>query len=737
MTSNHSDNIPRPSSYKRVKTPTVIQMEAVECGAASLGIILGYYGKFLTLEELRSSCSVTRDGVNALSILKAAEKYGLACDGHKLELEDLYEVPLPIIAFWDFNHFIVIEGFSKKYVYINDPASGPMRISYEELERSFTGVALLFELTPEFKKSGSPQNIFNLMYERLKNYKIPIFFTILTGIFIILPKLALPALTQVFIDNILIQGIYSWTSWFLFAMALAIVLLFILYYLQEIVLSRLMMKLSIEFSSRFLWHILYLPLSYYDQRNSGEIAYRMGLNDSTAHVITKKVAVLFIDSLSTISFGILMFYYDPLIASFGILMTLGNLALLRYLYRSRVDAYGYYQKSSAKSYAYSISSLQNIETVKATSMENKLFSRWAGYYTKTINSFQEISKRDVIAGVVPAFLENLTTIIVIGLGAWRVIEGYLTVGMLIALKILMQNFTTPIVGLVSSLQTIQLLLIDFNRIDDVLKNPVDKNLLQVEKNESYPGMGSKLKGSVDVKEMTFGYNPLADPVIKNINFSVNRGRTIALVGPSGCGKSTIAKIIGGLMVPWEGEIYFDKIPRNKLPRDLITNSLSLVEQEPFIFSASIKENLTCFETNVDDAQLIQATKDACIHDEIVSRHGGYEIVLENEGANLSGGQRQQIEIARALIKRPTVLILDEATSSIDSSTELNIFKNIKRRGCACIMIAHRLSTIRHCDEIIVIEKGEILQRGSHEYLMNTPGLYRDLNEAEKFAEEHA
>lgn len=722
--------IPKPPFYSKIKTPTIIQMEAIECGAACLGIVLGYYGKYIPLEELRVACGVSRDGANALNILKAAESYGLQCEGYKLELEEVYDMPLPLVAFWDFNHFVVIEGFTKNYVLINDPASGHLQITYEEFEHSFTGLALTFEATPAFQKSGTPPSTFDIIYKRLKGYEMPLLFAILAGILIVIPKLAYPAFTQVFIDNILVQGIYSWSSWFLFGMAIVIALLVLFFFLQEIVLSRLMIKMSTEFSNRFLWHIMYLPISFYMQRYSGEVANRMPLNDEVAKAVTQRLAVIVIDALSTTIFGIVMFYYDPLIALFGVCMTIGNVFLMRYLYQSRVNAYAYFQKSYGKSMAYSISSISNMETIKTVSMENQQFSRWAGYYTKKINSFQEIDKKDVILGIIPEFLQNLTLALVICIGAWRVINGFLTIGMLIALRILMQNFMTPIVSLFNSLQTIQLLVVDFNRIDDVLKNPIDQNLLPEKNIEPKRHDFPKLKGGLEIRDVTFGYNPLADAMIRNASFALKPGQTTAIVGRTGCGKSTLVKIIGGLFHQWSGEVFFDQIERSQIPRDIITNSLSIVEQDPFIFSATIKENLTCFETIVDENEMVQAAKDACIHDEIVSRHGGYEVWLDNEGVNISSGQRQQLEIARALIRRPTILILDEATNSVDSETELKIFQNIKRRGCTCIIVAHRLSTIRYCDEIVVMDKGQIMQKGIHEDLIKK-GLYKSLIEAEE------
>lgn len=738
--------IPRPSFFRRVKTPTVIQMESVECGAAALAIILGYYGKYVTLEELRVACGVSRNGVSALDILKAAEKYNLSCEGHKLELEDLYDMPLPLVAFWGFDHFIVIEGFSHDCVYINDPAYGPLRISYEELDDNFTGLALVFEPMEGFQKSGAPPGIAKILLEQLKDFQIPLMFAIIAGFALLIPALALPAFTQIFIDNILVRGLTTWGTILITSMVFVIFLSLAFDYLQKTVLSRLMIKMSIDFSSRFLTHILYLPINFYRQRYTGEVANRLNLNDNVAQVITHKLTSLIIESITATVFAVVMFYYDPLIAAFGVVMTLANLFLMRYLYRTWSDSYAYYQKSIGKSIAYSISSLQSIETIKTISMENQIFGRWAGYYTKTINSYQNLSKTEVIAGVLPAFLQNLTLILVVILGAWRVINGHLTIGMLMALKILMENFMSPIVSLVSSLQSIQLLLVDFNRIDDVLKNPLDENLLQEETNDKLvkdEDKRSKLNGYLKVENLTFGFGKITQDELKNINLKlaeailvdislqVDPGMAVAILGTSGSGKSTLLKVIAGLYYPWKGDVLFDGISRSKLPRSALVNSIGYVQQEYFLFAGTILENLTCFDPIVNPDDLIQAAKDACIHDEIVSRQGGYDMMLENDGLNLSGGQRQQLEIARALIKKPTILILDEATSFIDSDTEMEIFKNIRRRGCACLIVTHRLSTIRSCNMIYVIQKGVLAQKGTHEELNKVPGLYRDLNEIGK------
>lgn len=734
MPKQKKEQIPKSPYYNRAKTPTIIQMEAVECGAAALAIILGYYGKFVPLEELRVTCGVSRDGANALSILKAANVYGLDCEGYSLELEELYDMPLPMIAFWNFEHFVVIEGFSRDHVYINDPAVGPVRITYDALDQAFTGLALVLEPNTNFSKSGKPPSTFKLLCKRVKEVKIPFFFAFLTGLCLVLPKLSLAAFTRIFIDDILIGHIFSWKNWFLICMAVVTILTFIFSFIQHYVLGRLFIKLSINYSSKFLWHIIRLPLRFYYQRYSGEIANRMYLNDEVARTMTTQLAAMVIDAIVVVIYGITMFYYDVLIASIGITMMVCNLLFMQYLYRSRMDAYAYFQQINGKSVAVMIESLKNFETIKSTSTEHRLFSRLMGFTTKSINALQTLGSRDVLSGVVFPFIELMTTIIVLGLGAWRVMEGYLTIGMLMALNILMQSFMDPVVRLVNFSQSTQLLQIDIARLDDVMKNQLDENMLQEEKNEKLadPHLLSlpKLRGDVELRHLTFGFNPLSDPVVSDINLNVSAGSYVAFVGPSGSGKSTIAKLLVGLVTPWEGEILFDHIPREQLPRHLLTNSIALIEQEPSIFSDTVKKNISFFEPFAEQEEIIQAAKDACIHDEIMLRKNGYDLMLDWGGSNLSGGQRQRISIAQALVKQPTVLILDEATSALDSETEEQIYKNIRRRGCTCIIIAHRMSTIINSDLILVIDKGKVVQSGTHKELIALPGLYKTLIEAE-------
>lgn len=720
---------------KRKCTPTVIQMEAVECGAASLAIVLGYYGKFIPLEELRIECGVSRDGSNAFNLIQAAEKYGMVAAGFKAEVEDLKEMRAPFIIFWNFNHFLVVEGFAKKYVYINDPASGPRKVSYEDFDKAFTGVVITIEPGENFKKEGKAPSLWPMLKERLKDVKLPIAYISVAGILLVLPGLAVPAITQIFYDQVLGAHHFGWKMGVSLGLLLLSIIVGTITLLQYTHLNRLHSKLSIRFSGEFLWHILRLPVSFYAQRFSGEIAHRLTLNDTVTSALTGNLATTAINIILIIFYAFVMFQYNATIATIGISAAFLNLFILWWINRSRNDAYARVQQETGKSVGFAIGALQNIESIKAAGNESELFTKWAGYFTKTVNAQREINLKDVILTAFPALLQGISTAALLGIGGWKVLHGELTIGMLLALQGLLAAFLSPVTQMVNLGSTLQTLKIDIARLDDVLKNPEDEALYVSAAGLENHSKKTRLEGYLEFKNVSFGYSPIDPPLIENLSFSLKPGQRIALVGPSGCGKSTIAKLVSGLYQPWSGEILYDGKVRADIPAYVFHNSLAAVDQKIFLFAGEIRENLTLWDATVEDNEMIQAAKDACIHDEIIARQHGYETVLAEEGANFSGGERQRLEIARALVSFPRLLIMDEATSALDSKTEELISKNVRQRGCTCVMIAHRLSTIQECDEIIVLDRGKVVQRGTHLELKAIEGLYQDLVNRESLFKE--
>ncbi|KAB8330728.1 NHLP family bacteriocin export ABC transporter peptidase/permease/ATPase subunit [Scytonema tolypothrichoides VB-61278] len=734
---------------RRRRTPTLLQMEAVECGAAALGIILSYYGRIVPLAKLRQDCGVSRDGSKASNILNAARSYGLKAKGFKLDLESLVQLQCPYIVFWNFNHFLVVEGFGKKRVYLNDPASGPRTVSLQEFDEAYTGVVLVLEPGPEFKKGGHKPSTLLALWQRLQRSGGALAFSVLAGFVLVIPGLAMPAFSQVFVDNILIQGREEWLRPLILGILLTAGLMGLLTLLQLQSLRHMKIKLSVGMSSQFLWHILRLPVSFYDQRFAGEISNRVNLNDKLANILSGKLATTVIAAVTVIFYAVVMLQYDVVLTWIGIAFVVVNLLALQWVRRGRVDANMRLQQDEGKVAGVSISGLQSIETLKASGLESDFFSRWAGYYAKAINAKQEMDVANQTLGVLPSFLSTISSMLLLVVGGFRVIDGYLSIGMLVAFQSLMHEFLQPVSNLVTLGSDLQEVEGDLTRLDDVLHNPTDSQLekrtrgqnnskfkIQNSKLEVSPSSPSsphpqlKLQGYVEFRNVTFGYNRTAPPLIENFNFSLKPGQRVALVGGSGSGKSTIAKLVCGLYESWQGEICFDGKPREQIPQQVLVNSIAFVEQEIFLFAGSIRDNLTLWDTTVPDSHLVRACLDAAIHDVVLSMPGGYSTELLEGATNLSGGQRQRLEIARALVNNPAILVMDEATSALDTETEKIIDRKLRQRGCTCIIVAHRLSTIRDCDEIIVLERGKVVQRGTHEELKQVEGAYLQLIRSE-------
>jgi NHLM bacteriocin system ABC transporter peptidase/ATP-binding protein len=711
-------------------------MEAVECGAAALGIILGYYGRIVPLTELRRECGVSRDGSKASNVLKAARLYGLEAKGFKKPLEALKDYCPPYIVFWNFNHFLVVEGFSKNRVYLNDPGSGRRSVSLDEFDQAYTGVVLLMEPGPDFKKAGKKKSIISALNSRLHSSRGAIGFCLLAGLLLTLPRLAIPAFTQVFVDEILVQNREDWLRPLLLIMLFAAVSQGILARMRLLYLRRLMTKLSVAMSGQFLWHTLRLPMGFYAQRFAGEISSRSQLNDKVADVLSGRLATTVIDTVMIIFYAVIMLMYDWLLTLVAIFFAALNFFALQSLSRNRVDANMKLAQESGKVSGVAIGGIQSMETVKASGLEFDLFSKFAGYYAKTINAQQELGLPSQILSILPTFLLALTTTSILVVGGFRVINGSLSIGMLVAYQTLTIAFLHPVNNLVNFGSTLQELEADLNRLDDVLQNPVDSEAERTINNSESQlltiGQDSfQLQGYIQLRNVTFGYNRLDPPLIENLSLTIKPGQRVAFVGGSGSGKSTVAKLVTGLYKPWSGEILFDGIPRSQIPRSILANSLSMVEQDIFVFAGTVRENLTLWDATVPEEDLVQACIDAVIHDLILNMPGGYDAQLLEGGTNMSGGQRQRLEIARALVRNPAVLVLDEATSALDAETELIIDRNLRRRGCSCIVVAHRLSTIRDCDEIIVLERGKVVQRGTHEELRQMKGVYTRLTSSEQ------
>ncbi|HEV2853193.1 MAG TPA: NHLP family bacteriocin export ABC transporter peptidase/permease/ATPase subunit [Thermoanaerobaculia bacterium] len=716
---------------RRVRTPTVLQMEAVECGAAALGIVLAAFGRWVPLEELRIACGVSRDGSKASNVVKAARQYGLEAKGFKKEPQSLRTIRPPMILHWNFNHFVVLEGFGGKgKVHLNDPATGPRQVTEEELDQAFTGVVLTFQPGPGFEKQGEPPRLIPALKSRLAGARSGLAFVLLAGLALVIPGLVIPVFSKVFVDSVLLENRRDWLPPLLLAMGLAALVTGALTWIQQAYLLRLETRMAVGASSRFLWHVLRLPTEFFSQRYAGDISSRVAINDRVAQLLSRDLATNALGALMIVFFAAILFQYDPVLTLVGIATVSLNVAALRWVSRKRVDGNRRLAQDQGKLLGTAIGGLQTIETLKATGGESDLFTRWAGYQAKVVNGRQDLERYTQVLDAVPPMLSAVNTALILGIGGLRVMNGDMTLGGLVAFQLLMALFIAPVNRLVSLGGRLQMVEGDMNRLDDVLRYRIDPAVASPGEAPGREDAPVKLAGHLELRGVSFGYSRLDPPLIEGLSLSLQPGSRVALVGGSGSGKSTIARLVTGLYQPWDGEILFDGRSRSEIPPGVMTNSLASVDQNVFLFEGTVRDNLTLWDSTIPLPEVVAAAKDASIHDEIAARPGGYESPVEEGGANWSGGQRQRLEIARALVGRPTVLVLDEATSALDPTTESWIDEALRRRGCTCLIVAHRLSTIRDADEIIVLERGKVIQRGTHNELKAMDGSYARLISAE-------
>lgn len=719
-----SDAGPPLGEYGRVKTPTILQMEAVECGAAALGMVLAYHGLFVPLEELRVACGVSRDGSKASNLLKAARGYGLIARGFKREPSDLKHLVTPMVVHWNFNHFVVFEGCHHDKAYINDPAAGPAVLSMAEFDQAFTGVAMTFERGPNFVRGGERPTLVRPLRRRLIGSSTAVVFAVLVGMALFVPGLMAPSFNKVFVDEVLVKGLTTWIKPLLAFMGATALSTFLLVLVQQHYLLRLEGKFSLDTSSKFFWHVLRLPVEFFTQRYAGEIGNRVAINDRVAKLLSGDLATAALNVLVVAFYAILLFQYDVVLSVLSVVVASLNIAALKYVSRQRVDLNQRLLQDRGKMMGTAMGGLQTIETLKATGAESDFFARWSGYQAKVVNASQDLQFTTTVLSAIPPLLLSVNTALLLGLGGLRVMDGHLTVGMLIAFQALTLAFLNPVNRMVDLGSTLQEVKGDLNRLDDVLHAPrdgvIERPALTIERGTA------KLTGRLDMKGVTFGYSRLEPPLIDGLNLSLNPGSRVALVGGSGSGKSTVAKLVAGLYEPWSGEILFDGRPRGAWPRGVLAGSLAVVDQDICLFEDTVRDNITLWDATVPDTDVVEAACDASIHEDVTARSGAYAAVIEESGRNFSGGQRQRLEIARALTPKPAIVVLDEATSALDTATEKAIDDNLRRRGCSCLIIAHRLSTIRDCDEIIVLDHGRVVQRGTHAAMSAVDGPYRAL-----------
>ena len=720
-------------SKSRVKVPTILQMEATECGAASLAMILAHFKLWIPLEKLRQECGVNRDGSKASCVIRAARNRNCKANGYKWAPDRLKEVgAYPLIIHWEFNHFVVMEGLKGDTVYLNDPAMGRRTVKWEDFRTSYTGVALHIEPGENFKPEGRRYNIFAAVAEKLARDKWAALFIILLNLGLIIPGLASPVMSQIFLDDILTKKHPDWMFNFCLAMTASFIVCGFMTWIQAVILTRWQRKLTLADSSSFLWHLLRLPMQFFHQRYAAEVASRVSYNETIAGVLSGPAATAALNFLVAVFYLLLLLQYDVTLTLIGVAFSALDMVVFFALRRHLTDLNMKIQQDSSKEYGTAMNGLSLIETIKANGNEADFFSKWAGYKTKVLSASQDVALWSMTATILPTLMGGLNGALIMTLGGFSIMDGAMTAGMFMAFQSLMGSFQAPVNALLGLGSTLQETEVAMQRLDDVRRYEIDDLNCRDEDNKDVEI--KRLSGELELKDIDFGYSPLEKPLLNKFNLHVKPGHWVAVVGASGSGKSTVAKIVTGIYEEWRGDVLFDGVKRREIPRAVIVNSLSCVDQDVFQITGTVTENLTLFDDSVRKSDVIQAAKDACIHEDILALDGGYDAQVSEGGLNFSGGQRQRLEIARALANNPSLLVLDEATSALDPMTEQVVLENIRRRGCSCLIVAHRLSTIRDCDEIIMLHQGVVVERGTHREMMQHDGPYRRLIE-ERSAEE--
>lgn len=706
------------------KVPVVMQLEALECGAAALAMVMAYYDKWVPLEQVRVDCGVSRDGSKAKNIYLAAENYGFDVKAFKMSPESLKtEGEFPCIIHWNMNHFVVLKGFKGDWVYINDPARGEVKLSYEEFDRAFTGIVILPVPSDEFVPGGKPKSTLDFAKKRLVGAGAIITFVMLTTAISYLFGIINSVTNRIFMDR-LITGINSdWLYPFLTLLIVLAVVQLVVAWAQTIYSLKINGKMSIVGNTAYMWKVLHLPMDFFAQRLTGDIQNRAGMNASIAGILVNTFAPLLLNSIMMIVYLVVMLKQSPLLTLIGISTLVLNIVMARVISSKRVNITRVQMRDVGKLESSTVTGISMIETIKASGAEDGFFRKWAGYQASVNNQSVKMVKTNLFLGMIPAFFTSIANYAVLVVGILLTMEGKLSLGSVLMFQGLLGSFMSPAMTLVNAGQSLQEMRTEMERVEDVMEYPDDVSVLE---NDMEASKLAKLRGNIELKNVTFGYSKLENPLIKDFSLKMNVGDRIALVGASGCGKSTISKLVSGLYQPWSGEILFDGKTRSEYPRDVVTSSLAVVDQDITLFEDTISNNIKMWDESIKDFEMILAARDAMIHDDIMMLSGGYNHKLLSGGKNLSGGQRQRLEIARVLAQDPTIIILDEATSALDARTEYEVVNAIRDRGITCIVIAHRLSTVRDCDEIIVLDRGQVIERGTHDELMALNGAYADL-----------
>lgn len=737
---------------KRKSTPTILQMEGTECGAASLAMMLAHFGCWVPLEKLRIDCGISRDGSKAINILKAARQYGMKAQGFRCEPRDLEYFPKPLIMHWGFNHFLIYEGRKGKNHYLNDPALGPRKVQFDEVDKNFTGITIIAQPDTEFKPNAKERpRLLRYLWQHIRGNLVTFSFIFLVGLLAVIPGLLVPFLTQHFIDNVLIRREYDLVNLLIISFSIVVITQAFIAYLMQLSLLRLFFKLAITTTTKFFWHLLRLPEAFFTQRHAGDLISRVQSNDAIAGLVSNQLTSTGINILMVGIYGAIMLLFDWKMTLIITILLSSNFVFLKMVHRIREDAVQKMLKEGGQINAVAIGGIRSIETIKASAIEDSFFERWSGHFGNLLNSQQRFGLMNSLIGLVPQVTQLLITMTLLGVGGLSIISGDLTIGSLIAYRMISGQFTGPFNALLQITGQMQQMQGHIRRVMDVMNYERDTRyeaeqerirekikfsrkgfniIAPEEKTPPQTKIAKRLSGNLEIRDLVYGYSIKEEPLFKGLNMTFTPGQRAAFVGASGSGKSTLGMLMVGLLKPWSGDVYYDGISVSKISPEDFASSVAYVDQNISMFEGTVRENLLLWANDLPNFNPTECLRDACLDDDIAQRPGAYDSMVSENGANFSGGQRQRLEIARALARSPSIVVFDEATSALDSVIEKRIDENIRRRGCTAFIIAHRLSTIRDADIIYTLADGEVCQAGNHEKLIaDKEGLYRALVEA--------
>lgn len=731
MSKEDKPNSVRAKHSKVRKTPVKFQVDALECGAVSLAIILGYHGNWTPIPELRTLCGVSRDGSKASSIVKAARRLGLTAKGYSYSIEKLKSVPTPAIIFVDRAHFVVFEGFDGTNFKINDPAGGRYPLSPDLFDERYSGIVLTFVPGDDFKKDGAAPAPLRTLLSISKGIRTTAALAAFAGVLLIIPGIVVPSMTRIFVDNYLIDQQTDWIEVFLWACLGILIVQIALSWLQESALMKLTTRISTKTAAAYVWRLLRLPIEFYGQRSPGTLASRLQLTEQVAQLGGATIVQFCIALVGIVFFVIVMLFYSVWLTIVAVAVS--SLSIITFVAtQSKLsDSHRRHTMDLMKVSGKLLQGLALVETLKVNGADRMFFENWAGNNARVINSGQVLGRLEARLALVPEIIDFTGKVAILGVATLLVLSGDLTIGMLLAFISLQSSFNSWVAKAQSAILELRQANGTIAEIEDVTAYELSEEFSRikdagVEGAASALGVTGKITGALTAHDLVFGYNVTEKPLVDGLSFSLVPGAWIALVGASGSGKSTVGRMCSGLNAPWSGEVMIGGTPLQDFQRKRLRQSVTVVDQSIFLFEGSVYDNIAMWDPTIPEAVIIQAARDAEIHEDIMQRSGGYSGMIQEGGRDLSGGQRQRLELARALAARPTILILDEATSALDPVVEHRIIENLKRRGCACLVIAHRLSTVRDCDEIIVLDQGNIIERGDHDSLMAAQGAYTKL-----------